>query len=283
METSEYDGLMSYLQDVFCSTRDNNYYYQATRSAAYEEISRSQTYTAVLTDPVTLLRDTIYMSPDTVLEDETLRGDLRMYSVYPGLSPTKTSDPYLAASGNFSSVSQNCRKYPTAHAPVTLYRLVHVYLRYAEALNRAGYPQAAFAVLKYGLWKENIEKYISEDERAAAGELLSFSEYTFTRENTRGLHARGCGNVECDSTYSIPELPTKADSILFVENKICDEMALETAAEGLRFYDLMRLSMHRADPTFLADKVARRKGEANFDSDLYSFLSEEKNWYMPIE
>ena len=281
METEEYNGVVSDLQDVFASTRDNNYYYQATRSAAYEEISRSQTYTALFTDPVTLLRDTLYMSPDTVLENEAQRGDLRMSSIYPALTTTKTSDPYLSMSGNFSKLSQNCRKYAQSHAPVVIYRLTHVYLRYAEALNRAGYPQAAFAVLKYGLWKDNIEKYISEEERAAAGELISFSEYTFTRENTVGLHSRGCGNVECDSTYTIPELSTKADSILFVEDKICDEMALETAAEGFRFYDLMRLAKHRNDPSFLADKVARRKGTK--DEKLFQFLKEKKNWYLPLE
>ena len=60
-------------------------------------------------------------------------------------------------------------------------------------------------------------------------------------------------------------------------------MALETAAEGLRFYDLMRLSMHRSDPTFLARKVAGRNGAANFDDDLYEFLSKEENWYLPLE
>ena len=78
-------------------------------------------------------------------------------------------------------------------------------------------------------------------------------------------------------------METQEDSILFVENTICDEMALETAAEGLRFYDLMRLSRHRNDPTFLADKVARRNGSNNFDEALYNFLSKEENWYLPIE
>jgi hypothetical protein len=138
-------------------------------------------------------------------------------------------------------------------------------------------------VLKYGLWKDNIEKYISEDERTRAGELLSFSEYTFTRNNTQGLHSRGSGDANGNKEYAIPELETQEDSILFVENAICDEMALETAAEGLRFYDLMRLSRHRNDPTFLADKVARRNGSNNFDEALYNFLSKEENWYLPIE
>lgn len=280
LESRDYDGIVSQLDDVFNSTADNNYYYQATHSAAYDELSRAQTYTSIFTDPVTQKRDTLTMPTDTLLDNEALHGDLRQYSIYPPLrtnAAARTSD-------NYSSLTQTCEKYSSRSGAVNIYRLIHVYLRYAEALNRAGYPQAAFAVLKHGLWKDNIEKYISEEERERAGDLLTFNENNFTRENTVGLHARGSGDVDGDKTYVIPEeLLTKEDSILFVEDKICEEMALETAAEGLRYYDLMRISKHRNDPTFLADKVARRKGSANYDYDLFSKLSVEKNWYLPLE
>lgn len=275
METEEYNGLISRLTDVFNSTTENYNYYQATHSQAYDEISMSQVYTMIDVDPLTMLPDTIGVKEDIVYEPEYQRGDLRLISTYPQLRKD------LRAEGGNSDLIQTCNKYNGYN--VHLYRLQHVYLRYAEALNRAGYPQAAFAVLKYGLWKDNIEKYISEDERTRAGELLSFSEYTFTRNNTQGLHSRGSGDANGNKEYAIPELETQEDSILFVENAICDEMALETAAEGLRFYDLMRLSRHRNDPTFLADKVARRNGSNNFDEALYNFLSKEENWYLPIE
>ena len=192
------------------------------------------------------------------------------------------------ASTSQSTLRQSCQKYRGTGdndylSSVTIYRVQPIYLRYAEALNRAGFPQAAFAVLKYGLWKDNIEKYISEAERAEAGELLSFNQYTFLRENTQGTHSRGSGNAEVDTTYVIPQLATKADSILYVENRICDEMALETAAEGLRFPDLMRLSLHRDDPTFLATKVAGRDGKGNFNTALYDRLCDKKNWFLPLE
>ena len=275
METREYDGVISRLNDVFNSTEDNNYYYQATHSAAYDELSRSQRYVALFNDPVTLLPDTLLWPEGKVYAEESHRGDLRQFSVYPPLRTVASS------SSNYSTLRQTCNKYRSDN--VTLYRLQYVYLRFAEALNRAGYPEAAFTILKYGLWKDNIEKYISEQEREKAGSLLTFSEYNFTRENTLGLHARGCGNTECDTLYVIPECASLEDSIQAVEDLICDEMALETAAEGVRYYDLMRIAQHRNDPTFLARKVAGRKGAANFDDALFTKLSETKNWYLPLE
>jgi len=281
METSEYDGTVSRLNDVFNSTERNNYYYQATHSIAYDELSQSQQYALVYSDPVTLLPDTVYASDTIHYESDIYRGDLRMSSIYrlrsvPTMSTTQ------------SALRQTCQKYRVSGnddylSYVCLYRIQHIYLRYAEALNRAGFPQAAFAVLKYGLWKDNIEKYISDEERNAAGDLLSFNQYTFLRENTLGIHSRGCGDADADTTYVIPQLPAKSDSILYVEDRICDEMALETAAEGLRFPDLMRLAMHRNDPTFLAAKVAGRNGAANFDNKLYTRLTTKSNWYLPLE
>lgn len=281
METREYDGIVSQLSNIFNSTTENNYYYQATHSAAYDALSRSQQYALIYTDPVTLLPDTVYASDTIHYENDLLRGDLRLSSSY-----NYRTQP--TASAAQSSIRQTCQKYRTSGnneylSYVSLCRVQHVYLRYAEAMNRAGFPQTAFAVLKYGLWKDNIEKYISAEERDAAGELLSFSQYIFLRENTIGTHSRGCGAANADSTFVIPTLATKADSILFVEDCICDEMALETAAEGLRFPDLMRLSRHRDDPTFLARKVAMRNGAAAFNADLFARLSDQKNWYLPLE
>lgn len=68
-----------------------------------------------------------------------------------------------------------------------------------------------------------------------------------------------------------------------VERMIVDEMALETAFEGHRYYDLMRVAMRREDPAFLAEKVARRNGEeAERDEVLYNKLNDHtyKNWYI---
>ena len=70
-------------------------------------------------------------------------------------------------------------------------------------------------------------------------------------------------------------LATRQDTVNYqiplVENMIIDEMALEGAFEGYRFYDLMRVALRRGDPSYLAAPIARRNGEA--DNALYTLVS----------
>jgi hypothetical protein len=69
-----------------------------------------------------------------------------------------------------------------------------------------------------------------------------------------------------------------------VEDLIIDEYGLETAFEGNRFNDLMRVAIRRNNPTYLADKVARRKGEGHGrNEELFIRLSNPDNWYINRE
>jgi hypothetical protein len=78
--------------------------------------------------------------------------------------------------------------------------------------------------------------------------------------------------------YIIPALSSKQDSILYVEDKIVEELALETAFEGSRFQDLMRIAMRRNDPAFLANKIAA-KHTGNVEA-IRSKLMDQNNWYL---
>lgn len=134
-----------------------------------------------------------------------------------------------------------------------------VYLRYAEAINRAGYPTTAFAVLKYGL---NAVMYDTIQHRVDTLELQRYPAYIDFRasqfDQNIGTAARGLGlGIRWDREQYI--IPVDADTTDFVERAILDEMAAETCFEGNRFFDLLRTSHHRADhPRLLFDIVSRK-------------------------
>ena len=101
--------------------------------------------------------------------------------------------------------------------------------------------------------------------------------YTFTDS----VFIEGSGRRDPD-TVRYTYIPT-AYMVDKVEQMIVDEMALETAFEGHRFYDLMRVAMRREDPTFLAEKVAHRNGEeAGRDEALFNKLNDPtyNSWYL---
>ena len=168
------------------------------------------------------------------------------------------------------------------------YRRSMVYLRYAEALNRAGLPQSAFAILKYGLCPENVVNYVDSLEQEKAGQLISFDANTFTKETTFGIHSLGSGDSEVNAFYVLPmpdhALNSREDTVQYqiplVEDLIINEMALEGAFEGYRYYDLMRVALRRNDPAYLAKPIARRSGTT--DAALESLLMDPKNWYLPL-
>jgi len=166
-----------------------------------------------------------------------------------------------------------------------IYRAALLNLRYAEAVNRAGKPNLAFAVLKYGLNPSTLALI-------PAGEISDHKPYVTVFNNpilvyqgityTMGVHSRGSGSSEYNAQYIIPDSAAlqaaSTDSIGFVEEKICDELALETAFEGNRFQDLIRMSDHRKDPTFLAKRVAAKHPD-NYDYYL-NLLSNRTNWFI---
>lgn len=165
---------------------------------------------------------------------------------------------------------------------IMVYRAATLYLRYAEAVNRLGKPNLAMAVLKNGLRAATInnDMIVPRAERdSILPNYMNFSDERFN--NNIGVRARGCGNVHIDNTnFAIPANMLDRDSIMiFVENLIINEMALETAFEGNRFHDLMRVAIRRNDNAFLADKVAQKHPASNRES-IRSKLMDRQNWFL---
>lgn len=162
---------------------------------------------------------------------------------------------------------------------VSLYRTSHVYLRYAEAVNRMGKPSLAFAVLKYGLNHTVVTDGTKVDLAELEDELpyTNFDNSVFDDNRGTASRGRGVGISLAQSTYVLPEFDTLQETIEWVENEIVREMAAETMFEGNRFFDLMRVSRHRGSNEFFAGKVSRRF--ANPDA-AKSILLNSENWWL---
>ena len=283
------------------------------------------------------------------------------------------------------------RSLPEFTYGIPVYTLRRVYLKYAEAINRAGFPRMAFDVLRSGLSLENLPREVSREftdtvytddtkkdiarvlkltrpwlvggidgdksvglstvVRASEKKYLDFS--TFTHKRNEGIHAAGCGRFLDEDTIWVyekvvaqrivdeaarqgvsiskpmlvdnakmkidttkirvekaateagdeydqvfltgiltPSEPTQAE-IAAVETIIADEMALDNAFEGHRYFDLMRIQRHRnkagdekVPNSWMAWLISRR------DLELKPYEQPTKtgnfydrivtgNWYLP--
>jgi hypothetical protein len=167
---------------------------------------------------------------------------------------------------------------------VPVYRIPHLYLRYAEAVNRAGKPTLAFAVLKYGLTEANLKKPDRVNPAELGEDYTNFTNSTTFDSNTAtAVRGRGYG-IQNASVYAIPDsiggVPaTRQDSIEWIEDRILEELAAETAFEGNRFFDLLCISRNRPNhPAYMAKKVAAKYPNA---AAMEAKLKTLDNWFLP--
>ena len=280
MESRVFDGNISNLPNLFNSTSENNFYYELTSSSAMSKISADQIYCIESEMPGSTTKDTVYVPHSGFTRSEYV-GDLR-YSSNFSLNSSGTQNEY----SEYNSYNQYV--YKIVSSRINLYRGTMIYLRYAEALNRAGYPQSAFAILKYGICDETLKNRVDAVELQQAGDLVNFDPNVFRIEEVLGVHSLGSGDSHANAFYMLPQpenaLATRQDTVNYqiplVEDLIINEMALEGAFEGYRFNDLMRVALRRGDASYLATPVSRRNGET--DDTLYQLLMDSKNWYLPL-
>jgi hypothetical protein len=203
---------------------------------------------------------------------------------------------------------------------VQLYRRSTVLLRLAEAFNRLGMYDAAFAILKDGINKylvseEGGAQYITPATREAlkttypllsAANISKFSEPRsyfgvhghgsgYTRDFTGATYLPGLSPYQCDTIvglklkeiaeqFGVSVGTTRQDTINAVEDLICDEMALESAFEGSRWFDLTRIARHKNQAAlyggnFGGQWLARKLA---FKHPVVS-LEDKNNWYLPFK
>ena len=272
----------SQLRNIFCSTNDNAYQVQLEPSDALTDLSEAQVYCNYNT-----ANEVVYV-PDDLPEGG--RGDLRLNSIVLGYT-TNYDNTYRQAQEIYKFSSTNVRTY----------RRAMVYLRMAEALNRAGYPRFAYEILADGvndsIVRARILPYCPTLTDSMFVQSFSFPENRYIVRcldtkaadiNTIGLHSRGSGWTEFNEHYAFPVAPegvtdTLQYQIEKVEDMLMDEGALELAFEGQRFYDLMRVALRRNDPSYLAEKVYARRGEdrkGEMRSLIRPQLTDMRSWYM---
>ena len=172
-ESSEYYGTVSKLRNVFCSLDSNNYYPAVVASQRAKDISNSQDYCQFITEggglPEVYYRE---HDPNLYSEYKTMEGDLRLYACIDGPDNVKDNSTNSRENSSYNKMIYSNYKYNRDTSGnsylegIPYFRNNILYLHFAEALNRAGFPETAFAILKYGLsyYTMTNRDIISQDE-----------------------------------------------------------------------------------------------------------------------
>jgi starch-binding outer membrane protein, SusD/RagB family len=162
------------------------------------------------------------------------------------------------------------------NAEVYLARAGMIHLRYAEAVNRMNKPNLAMVAVNSGLNKANVLT-VPLIERSPANNTWNFDDTRYN--NAKGLRGRALLDV-----VKIPFFTNHADSINFVEDAILQEYALETAFEGNRWGDCLRVALRRKakDAKYLSNLISQKFTSVSDAGTVYQNLLDEKKWYLPF-
>lgn len=279
------EGYYSELRDLFNSSEDNEYNFSLKPSVAMQNLSASQYYCHVETNTQGE-KDTIYAPKNVTWESSKvdMSGDLRLYYAWDLLDGKNKNGDKIE--------EQSISKHNTRN--VHIYRRTMLYLRMAEALNRAGYPVMAYKFLASGVNNKVIEDEVIPCYAEDPAKVAFLRQFDFPTDlygilnpgvtssetaNTIGIHSRGSGWGSASAYYQMPDTASLSldEQIEAVEDMIVNEAALEFAFEGTRFYDLMRVALRR-NANYLADRVAMRTGVNN--EALRVKLQTQANWYL---
>ncbi len=290
MDSIPSEGYYSQMRNIFNTNDENEAKVSLVPSKSITDLSAAQDY--CFFDDKSMMFITAPKGIASGYSNNFYDGDLRLASI---CTQKENGTIYNGQRADYQMIY----KYYTRN--IHIYRRTLVYLRFAEAINRAGYPHFAYQVLASGvnttILNDSVCKYYSKEDSTMLVNTFNFPNSRYVIDgplatqdaNTQGIHSRGSGFTPGNVHYKMPTNPEITDPIEHlawqqeqVENMIVDEEALEFAFEGYRFYDLMRIALRRNDPSFLAEKIYARRGAAN-KADMMSLLpdlTDKANWYM---
>jgi hypothetical protein len=199
-----------------------------------------------------------------------------------------------------------------------LYRAANLYLRFSEAANHDGRSRLAMAFINLGIsntWQPNwpagaptdvtpfeqsMDPVTGQFETAPYyfdGRMGTYPYYRSLWYRNVGVRARvGSMNVAVDSTRSFnmtgalgtPRPLTNPTNLMNdTEDLIIAESGLETAFEGNRWGDLLRIALRRqgTDPNYLANKIGAKFDAAHSPDAgaVKAKLANPANWYLPFK
>lgn len=171
-----------------------------------------------------------------------------------------------------------------------LFRQGHLHLRFAEAANRDGFPRLAAALLNNGIATAYDNTAITDKTNLQNTFDLpnpyKFDARNGTIPNFRGPWYRNIGiRSRANLVNYAVTATTVTDSIAQLEVGIIQEQALETAFEGTRWADLLRVAIRRNDPSFIADKVydkLRKNGASAGAANQARAKLQGRDWFLPF-
>ena len=192
---------------------------------------------------------------------------------------------------------------------IILYRTANLFLRFSEAANHDGRDKLALAFVNNGVpnvWQgSNSDKTLLMQSINPFTGLLDTPPYDFDGRmgdipRYRSRWYRNIGvrnrindmNIVLDSAKYFnltvtPRVLTNATLLKKdVEDYIIAESGLETAFEGNRWGDLLRIALRRqaTEPNYLSNKIGA-KFDASHSGDAAAVrarLSDKANWYLPF-